>query len=110
MRGVNYSPDLEQLRNIAFNDESDLHNAIIDYCRSKGWIYLHGSMAHRTFRSVGEWDFTIVADKGRTFFVECKKTGGKLTKEQAGLHAWAVKLGHVVHTVYCMEEFVKLVE
>ena len=33
--------------------ESDLHDAIIKFCKHKGWVYLHGSMAYLTRRTLG---------------------------------------------------------
>src|SRR5262249_31358072 len=77
--------------------ERELHRQILDECRKRGWIALHGSMVHRAMRNIGEWDFTIVADAGRVFFIEAKTRTGKLTTEQAALHAWARRLGHQVH-------------
>ena len=94
----------------AVEDESQLHNDIIDYCKSKGWLPLHGSMAHRTFRTEGEWDFTIVADNKRVFFIECKKRGGKVTTEQAGLIMHAARLGHAVYVISSMDDFRNVVE
>lgn len=88
--------------------ESALHDAIISHCKLKGWIYFHGSMAHRTFRVIGEPDFTILADGGRVLFVECKNAKGKLSPQQLGLKVWAEKLGHTIHTVRSMEEFLSL--
>lgn len=90
--------------------EADLHNNIMAECTRRGWIALHGSMAHRAMRTIGEWDFTVVADGGRTFFVEAKANGGKLSTEQAALHAWASKLGHTVHVVRSLEEFLAVAE
>lgn len=89
----------------AVEDESDLHSQIIDFCRARGWIYFHGSMAHRAMRTVGEPDFTILASGGRTFFVECKAKNGKLSPQQQAMIAWAEKLGHKVHVVYSIGQF-----
>ena len=88
--------------------EVELHNEILDYCRRRGWIALHSSMAEPTARTLGEFDFTILADKGRVFFVEVKTAKGKLTLEQAGLHLWATKLGHRPHVVRSLSEFESL--
>ena len=90
--------------------ESDLHDAIIKYCKHKGWIYFHGSMAHRTFRVTGEPDFQICADHGRTFLIECKTANGKLTSEQLGLALWAERLGHKIHLVRSVAEFLEVVK
>jgi len=94
----------------AVAEESDLHNDIISYCKSKGWIYLHGSMAAATHRTLGEPDFEILADHGRVFFVECKSKDGKLSTDQLGFAMHAQKLGHEVHLVRSMEDFRKVVE
>jgi hypothetical protein len=88
--------------------ESDLHNQIIDYCDSKGWQYLHGSMARRTHRTEGEPDFTILAHGSQIRLVECKSKTGKLSKEQQAFIAHAAKNGHVVHVVRSLEEFAQL--
>jgi Holliday junction resolvase-like predicted endonuclease len=88
--------------------ESKLHGEIYDECRRRGWIALHGSMAERTCRTLGEPDFVILADGGRVLFVECKSRTGKLSPAQTALKFHAEKLGHTVHVVRSMEEFLKL--
>jgi hypothetical protein len=85
--------------------EEDLHYAIMEECERKQWIYLHGSMAHRSRRTVGEPDFTILADGGRVFFIECKRKSGKRSTEQLGLAMWSEKLGHTIHLVKNIEQF-----
>ena len=89
--------------------ESDLHAQIFDECRRRGWIALHGNMAERTHRTMGEPDFVIMADGGRVMFVECKSRTGKLSPAQAALKHHAEKLGQTVHVVRSMEEFLKLI-
>ncbi len=88
--------------------EAALHWAILEHARSRGWIALYGSMAHRTHRTIGEPDFVILADRGRVLLVETKRPGSKLSCEQAALHAWAERLGHAVHVVRTLAEFVGL--
>jgi hypothetical protein len=89
--------------------EADLHYAIMDECCARGWIFLHGSMAERTHRTAGEPDFIILASGGRTFLVECKSATGKLSPDQQAMRAHAAKLGHTIHIVRSMEEFLKAV-
>ena len=89
--------------------EAELHEAVFDECRRRGGIALHGSMAERTYRTLGEPDFVILADGGRAFFVECKSRSGKLSPAQAALKHQAERLGHTVHLVRSMEEFLNLV-
>ena len=88
--------------------EGDLHEAVFNECRRRGWIALHGSMAERTCRTLGEPDFVILADGGRVLFVECKSRTGKLSPAQAALQHHAAKLGHTVHVVRSLEEFLEL--
>ena len=85
--------------------EADLHEEIFDECRRRGWIALHGSMAERTCRTLGEPDFVILAGGGRVLFVECKTRTGKLSPAQAALKHHAETLGHTIHVVRSREEF-----
>jgi Holliday junction resolvase-like predicted endonuclease len=88
--------------------EAELHEQIFDECRRRGWIALHGSMAERTCRTLGEPDFVVLAGGGRVLFVECKSRTGKLSPAQAALKHHAEKLGHTVHVVRSMAEFLQL--
>jgi hypothetical protein len=89
--------------------EASLHEEIFDECRRRGWIALHGSMAERTCRTLGEPDFVILAEGGRVLLVECKSRSGKLSLAQAALKFQAEKLGHTVHVVRAMDEFLAVV-
>lgn len=89
--------------------ESALHDAIIEHCKMVGWIYFHGSMAHKAMRTPGEPDFTILANRGRVFFIECKTKIGKLSTEQLGLKQWAERLGHTIHVCRSAQEFFEIV-
>lgn len=90
--------------------EAELQEAIIEECRRRGWIALYSRMDKPTTARIGQPDFTIIADNGRVFFIEAKRKGGKLSEEQAALHAWASRLGHSVHTVYSLNEFMEAVK
>ena len=92
----------------AVERESDLHEAVFDECRRRCWIALHGSMAERTCRTLGEPDFVILADGGRVLLVECKSRTGKLSPAQFALKHHAERLGHTVHVVRSLEDFLKL--
>jgi hypothetical protein len=85
--------------------EADLHDQIYDFCRGKGWIALHSAMSERTTRNKGEWDYTILGNAGRVWFIECKSRDGKLTAEQHGMIVHAITLGHTIHVVRSMEDF-----
>lgn len=90
--------------------ESQLHTKIITYCQSRKWIAFHGSMAHRSFRTLGEPDLTILADKGHFYLVELKSAKGKLKPDQAAIAHQAGLLGHIVHIIRNYKSFVELVE
>jgi hypothetical protein len=90
--------------------ECKLHDRILQECCARQWIGLHSRMDRRTGRTLGEFDFVILADGGRVFFIECKSAKGKLSTQQQALHAWAEKLGHKVHTVRTFVEFLEVVK
>ncbi len=90
--------------------ESDLHYEIIKECKARGWLYFHGSMAHATRRSIGEPDFTVLSNKGRVFFIECKARNGKMSPAQMGVALQADILGHKVHIVSSITQFLSIVE
>ena len=89
--------------------EKDLHQKVKDLCAERGYLPLTGSMAHRTFRQAGEWDFTILADKSRVFFIELKNRTGKLSPDQQAIIKWAEKLGHKVSVCRSIEEVKELI-
>jgi hypothetical protein len=88
--------------------ESELHDEIAAHCRSKGWLYFHSRMDKKSTATVGQPDFTILADNGRVLFIEAKAKAGKLSTEQVAVKVWAQKLGHVIHTIFSYEQFVAL--
>lgn len=88
--------------------ESDLHDAIIQECKARGWLYFHGRMDKRTGRTEGEPDFIILCHDGKTLFVEAKAKKGKLSDAQLRVKAFAHMLGHIIHTVYNIEQFHKI--
>lgn len=92
-------------RDTSTDDEAELHNQISDWCKYRGWLCFHGSMAHRARRTPGEPDFIICTDDKRVLFVECKTKVGKLSQEQLAIQAWLKKLGHDYHIVRSLAEF-----
>lgn len=67
-------------------------------------------MDKRSTIAVGGQDFTIFANLGRVFLVECKRKGEKLSPEQL---AWKLEMemaGHTVHTVWSYAEFLEIVK
>jgi hypothetical protein len=88
--------------------ESDLHQQVIDCCRNNLWLPFHGSMAHRTYRTPGEPDFTILLPRKKFLLLELKTKTGKLSAEQLGLHMMAENLGHTIHVCRSFSEFLEL--
>lgn len=94
----------------AADDEAELHEAIRAECARREWIPLHGSMAHKTYRTIGESDFCCLLPKGLVLFVECKTKTGKLSLHQLAMQAHMRKLGHQMHVVRSFAEFLRLID
>lgn len=101
-------PDISSNPNAVVH-EADLHNDIIEECKRRQWIVFHGSMAHRAMRTPGEPDFVILAEYKKVYLIECKSKTGKLTTEQLGIAMWSERLGHKVHVVRSMAEFLTVI-
>ena len=88
-----------------------LHRQIEDWCRQQWppWKVLKARTDMKSTLPVGAHDMTIYASSGRLFNVECKAKAGKWSKAQ---RIWATELralGHVVHGVSSLSEFLALV-
>lgn len=88
--------------------ESDLHEKVEDYCRERGWWYLHSRMDRKTTVGVGTPDFCIARHGGRMVFMELKRTGGKATAAQLANLAHLRHLGHVAEVVDNWEDCLRL--
>lgn len=108
--------------------EADLHDDIIAECRRRGWLYWHSRMDRRSTSTVGMPDFVILGQSElgsfgpvnetglapvfgpAVWFVEVKTRLGKLTTAQQSNRAHAAKLGHKIHVVRTMGEFMEAVK
>ena len=90
--------------------EGDLHDQILDDIRRRGWLAIHSRMDMPTTTAPGVPDFGILADGGRTFWIECKARSEKLKPKQLAFHAIAHKLGHCVVTVWNFEDYLRAIE
>lgn len=90
------------------DDEGELHAQIIQECKRRGWLPFHGSMAHKSRRTPGEADFTILVP-GSVIFIECKTRTGKQSPDQLAVSAMAARLGHTIHIVRSFPEFISLI-
>lgn len=87
-----------------------LHEKIMQWCDSQWppWPYLHNRTDKRSTVAVGACDFLIYCPGGRTLTIECKSATGKQTQDQV---IWAKRLemvGHPVHLVRSMNDFLIL--
>lgn len=98
----------QSIANEAVKSESDLHDRIMQECRRRQWIALHGRMDYATGRTKGEPDFIIIAD-GAVYFIECKTKTGKLSPDQQAIAHQASRLGHTIHLVRSFQQFLDLV-
>lgn len=89
--------------------ESELHDEIIQYCKSRGWFNVHSRMDRASTQAKGIPDFLIAMPHGVTWWIECKSKGGKPTKEQQDVHAFLHHLGHRYALVYSFQEFLTAV-
>lgn len=89
--------------------ESTLHDQIRAHCDSQfpRWKYIHSRMDKRSTIGVGCPDF-VVAMPGKVLFIECKRKGGKLSTDQRDWSFEMEKLGHKVHLVTTMEQFLEI--
>lgn len=101
---------VEHFARAAVERECDLHDDIIAFCKAQHpkWMFIHARMDQRSTIPVGAADFVIFMPGGKILILECKTKTGKCTPEQAG---WALQLqmlGHEVHIVRSLEEFLRL--
>lgn len=89
--------------------ESELHSQIEAELKARQWMYFHGSTSSRTRRTIGEPDYQIFGNNGRFWLVELKTKTGKLSIEQMALGVLAEHLGHKIHVIRSIEEFIQLI-
>lgn len=89
--------------------ESELHERIMDYCRSKGWQFIHSRTDKPSTNQLGCPDFLIAANDGVTFWIECKRKGSKPTTHQLGTILALKLLGHRAGIIFSFQEFLDFV-
>jgi hypothetical protein len=89
--------------------EGDLHEAIENYCKYRGWPIVHSRMDMPTTTAKGVTDFIIYADAGRVFNIECKAGKKKQSTDQKGWQLALEMNGHRYHLVRSFEEFTAIV-
>lgn len=105
--------------------ESTLHDKIMAYCDARWprWKYIRCRMDRRSTIAVGAQDFTIFGQietqwadgpvrvkESKVWCVECKARNEKPDPEQLAWHKEMEMLGHKVHVVRSMEEFLEVIK
>jgi len=90
--------------------EADLHAEITAECKRRGWICFHSRMDRKSTLTKGTPDFVILMECGNALFVEAKAKAGKLSNEQIGIKLWGQRLGHTIHVVYSLDQFLQAIE
>jgi len=93
----------------AVSREQRLHEQIITECRARRWLVIHSRMDRPTTQGLGVPDFVILADKGRLFLVEAKARQGKMSIAQLAFEIQCEGLGHKVHLVRSLANFIDAV-
>jgi len=91
-------------------DEGELHNQILAYCRAKGWSVVHSRMDVPQTAGVGTPDFVIALPNGVTIWIEAKAKKRKPSMEQLAWIATLKKLGHRAAVVWSFEQFLEIVK
>ena len=90
--------------------ESDLDDAVGDYCREHGWYVIRARTDRKSTLAKGTPDYAIFAHGGRTLFLELKRKGGKATTAQQAAVAHLTKLGHLAYVVDNWNEALKMLQ
>jgi len=85
--------------------ESELHSQIEAELKRRRWYFVHSRCDRKTTTQLGVADFICAAPNGITWWVECKKRGGKLSQEQTVTRHVLQALGHRWACVYSLKEF-----
>jgi len=91
--------------------EMPLHKRIMEHCDQQWprWKYIRAASHRKSTIAEGCQDFTIFMPAGRTLCVECKARNEKPDKAQQAWHREMEMLGHNVHVVRNMDEFLRAV-
>ena len=95
---------------VAPDRESKLHDQIEAELKLRRWYFVHSRMDRASTQQAGVVDFIIAAPHGITYWVECKKRGNKLSKEQNITRHILNALSHRYATVYSFEESLKFLK
>ena len=90
--------------------ERAIHDQIEATLKFKRYFYIHSRMDRATTNQLGTPDFIIAAPDGRTFWIEVKRKGGKLTPDQSITRHILLALGHKYAVVYSYQDFLEAIK
>lgn len=92
--------------------ESKLRQDIDKYCKAQWpqWGIIAARTDKRSTIAEGVHDLTVFANGGRVFTLELKSKTGKPSLEQVGWAKRMEMLGHKVHIIRSMSEFLEIVK
>jgi hypothetical protein len=92
--------------------EKKIHQDIIAHCNAQWprWKFVHSRMDKPTRNQCGVPDFVIALPGARTLYIEAKRPGEKISPAQRDWHAEMTTLGHTVHVVHTLQEFLAATE
>ncbi len=88
--------------------EKDIHELIIGECRKRRWYFVHSRTDRRTTTAIGVPDF-IIATFDKVWWIEVKRKGSKVTREQAAVGIMLKALNQNYAVVYSFEEFISVI-
>ena len=89
--------------------EASIHAKIEAELVRRRWYYVRSRFDRATTQQPGVPDFICAAPYGKTYWIEVKKPGGKLTKEQNITRHVLMALNHNYFTVYSFAEFLDVI-
>ena len=91
------------------SSERSLHDKIESELKRRRWYYVHSRTDRPTTTALGVTDFIIaVPINGRTIWMEVKRKGGKLTKEQNVTRHLLTASLHIHRVVYSLKEAIEV--
>lgn len=90
--------------------ESILHEQVAEYCKGRGWPFIHSRMDSKTTTAKGIADYVIFASGGRVFNIELKTAVGKLSTDQLGWKMMLEMNGHSYFVCRSFEDFLTAIK
>jgi hypothetical protein len=100
-----FTPPPENPSERGVDIEGDLHDDIEKDLKARRWYYTHSRMDKPATNTLGTTDFVIAIPGGRTLWLEAKRHGAKLSKEQTITRHILLAADHWHETVYSMKQY-----